>query len=139
MSRKRVMMLDLLRGGAMILVVLYHLLFDLVNIAQVNLPHWLTPNTPLVEGVHTGFLWVLFAVSVGAAFSGVVGMFLMIPVASVLYTLLREITDKHLSQKNIDPEKLKAHPPELISHIKKKLSNKKSNKKENEGIKEQSK
>ena len=63
MSRKRVMMLDLLRGGAMILVVIYHLLYDLVYIAQVNLPQWLTPGQSVVEGVHTGFLWVLFAVS----------------------------------------------------------------------------
>lgn len=63
MSRKRVMMLDLLRGGAMILVVAYHLLYDLVYIAQVNLPQWLTPGNAIVEGVHTGFLWVLFAVS----------------------------------------------------------------------------
>ena len=63
MSRKRVMMLDLLRGGAMILVVIYHLLYDLVYIAQVNLPQWLTPGGKVVEGVHTGFLWVLFAVS----------------------------------------------------------------------------
>ena len=63
MSQRRVGMLDLLRGGAMILVVLYHLLYDLVNIAQVNLPRWLTPGLPVMEGVHTGFLWVLFAVS----------------------------------------------------------------------------
>lgn len=63
MSQRRVGMLDLLRGGAMILVVLYHLLYDLMNIAQLNLPRWLTPGQPLMEGVHTGFLWVLFAVS----------------------------------------------------------------------------
>ena len=63
MSQKRVEMLDLLRGSAMILVVLYHLLYDLVNIAQVNVPQWLMPNAPIVEGIHTGFLWVLFAVS----------------------------------------------------------------------------
>ena len=63
MSQKRVAMLDALRGGAMILVVVYHLLYDLVMMAQVELPHWLTPQTPIVEGVHTGFLWVLFAVS----------------------------------------------------------------------------
>lgn len=63
MSQKRVEMLDLLRGGAMILVVAYHLLYDLVYIVGLQLPPWLTPNTPIVEGVHTGFLWVLFAVS----------------------------------------------------------------------------
>ncbi|MBR2320026.1 MAG: DUF1624 domain-containing protein [Clostridia bacterium] len=63
MSQRRVGMLDLLRGSAMILVVLYHLLYDLVNIAQVNLPDWLTPGLPVMERVHIGFLWVLFAVS----------------------------------------------------------------------------
>lgn len=63
MSQRRVGMLDLLRGGAMILVVAYHLLYDLVNMAHQSLPHWLTPGEPIVEGVHTGFLWVLFAVS----------------------------------------------------------------------------
>ena len=63
MSQKRVGMLDLLRGGAMILVVAYHLLYDLVYIADRSLPHWLTPGDPTVESVHTGFLWVLFAVS----------------------------------------------------------------------------
>lgn len=62
-GQKRVIMLDLLRGGAMILVVAYHLLYDLAFIVQVNLPQWLTPRTPVVEAVHTGFLWVLFAVS----------------------------------------------------------------------------
>lgn len=63
MSRRRVMMLDLLRGGAMILVIAYHLLYDLVFIVGQRLPHWLTPGDPLVESVHVGFLWVLFAVS----------------------------------------------------------------------------
>lgn len=63
MSQKRVGMLDLLRGGAIILVVAYHLLYDLVYMAHLDLPHWLTPRTPIVEAVHTGFLWVLFAVS----------------------------------------------------------------------------
>ena len=63
MSQKRVAMLDLLRGCAMILVVAYHLLYDLAFIVDRQLPHWLTPGDPIVEGVHTGFLWVLFAVS----------------------------------------------------------------------------
>lgn len=63
MSRERVRMLDVLRGGAMVLVVAYHLLYDLAFIKQVNLPLWLTPEEPLLEAVHTAFLWVLFAVS----------------------------------------------------------------------------
>lgn len=63
MERKRVRMLDILRGGAMILVMAYHVLYDLVFIKGIALPIWLTPNEPVVEAVHTGFLWVLFAVS----------------------------------------------------------------------------
>ena len=63
MSQRRVGMLDLLRGSAMILVVLYHFLYDLVIIAQVNLPQWLTPGQPVMEKIHIGFLWVLFVVS----------------------------------------------------------------------------
>lgn len=63
MSQRRVFMLDLLRGGAMILVVLYHLLYDLVYMTRLSVPSWLTPGDPIVEAVHTGFLWVLFAVS----------------------------------------------------------------------------
>ena len=55
MSQRRVGMLDLLRGGAMILVVLYHFLYDLVIIAQVNLPQWLTPGQPVMEKIHIGF------------------------------------------------------------------------------------
>lgn len=63
MERQRVRMLDILRGGAMILVIAYHVLYDLVFIKGVALPVWLTPYGPIVEAVHIGFLWVLFAVS----------------------------------------------------------------------------
>lgn len=55
--------LDILRGGAMILVIAYHVLYDLVFFKGIVLPVWLTPYGPIVEAVHTGFLWVLFAVS----------------------------------------------------------------------------
>ena len=63
MERQRVRILDVLRGGAMILVIAYHVLYDLVFIKGIALPMWLTPHEPIVEAVHTAFLWVLFAVS----------------------------------------------------------------------------
>lgn len=63
MSRKRVGMLDLTRGLAMVLVVMYHLLFDLQSVAGVDLPYWLTPDKQPVETVHLVMLWMLFAVS----------------------------------------------------------------------------
>ncbi len=77
---------------------------------------------PRVVGTSIGLsgMWVLFAVAVGGELMGVAGMFLMIPVASVLYTLLRELSDKRLNKRRIDPEKLKAQPPELRSKFKEK-------------------
>ena len=44
-------------------------------------------------------LWVLFAVTVGGAVGGVLGMFIGVPLVSVLYTLAREEVWKRLRQK----------------------------------------
>lgn len=70
---------------------------------------------PKVVGSHIGLpgMWVLVAVTVGGELMGVSGMFLMIPLASVIYTLLGEITRKRISVKGIDPQKLQDQPPDL--------------------------
>jgi predicted PurR-regulated permease PerM len=75
---------------------------------------------PRVVGTSIGLpgMWVLMAVTVGGELMGIAGMFLMIPMASVLYTLLKEITHVRLRQRGIDEEKLIPQPPELNSHIK---------------------
>lgn len=86
---------------------------------------------PRVVGTSIGLsgMWVLVAVAVGGELFGVVGMFLMIPVAAVLQTLLREYTNNKLDEKNIVPEKLTAKEPEpLVKKIKPK-KNKKTDKK----------
>lgn len=82
---------------------------------------------PRVVGTSIGLsgMWVLVAVGVGGELMGVAGMFLMIPVTSVLYTLLREITNKRLAERDIDGEKLKYHPPEIVSKFTKKRKDKK--------------
>ncbi len=87
---------------------------------------------PRVVGTSIGLsgMWVLVAVSVGGALMGVAGMFLMIPISSVLYTLLREVTHKRLSSRNIDPEKLTEQPPELRSNFREKRKKIKINRKE---------
>ena len=51
---------------------------------------------------------------------GVGGMLVMIPLASVMYTLLGEFTRKRVKERGIDPEKLKDHPPELKNKFKEK-------------------
>jgi len=81
---------------------------------------------PRVVGTSIGLsgMWVLLAVGIGGELMGAGGMFIMIPVASVIYTLLQERTHKHLAEKQIDPEKLKAQPPERRPWVKNSGKNK---------------
>ena len=67
---------------------------------------------PRVVGHSIGMpgMWVLFAVIIGGEIFGVAGMFLMIPMTSVIYTLLGEVTNTRLSQMEIDSEKLQFQP-----------------------------
>ena len=75
---------------------------------------------PKVVGTSIGLpgMWVLVAVTVGGDTMGVAGMLLMIPLASVLYALMREFTNYRLKSLGIDEEKLMDHPPELKSGFK---------------------
>ena len=77
---------------------------------------------PRVVGTSVGLpsMWTLVAVTIGADIMGVAGMVLMIPICSVLYTLLREFTADRVRIKGIDPEKLREQPPELKSKLKEK-------------------
>lgn len=56
---------------------------------------------PHVVGNSIGLpsIWVLFAVMVGGSLMGVLGMLLFIPIMSVLYSLLRDWTNKRLQKK----------------------------------------
>ena len=76
---------------------------------------------PRVVGTSIGLpgMWVLVAVTIGGETMGVAGMLLMIPLASVLYALLGEFTEKRLTARSIAEEKLEAHPPEIQSQFKK--------------------
>ena len=67
---------------------------------------------PRVVGTSIGLpgMWVLVAVSVGGAFMGVGGMFLMIPLSSVLYSLFRIYTNRRLNNLDLDETKLECHP-----------------------------
>ena len=74
---------------------------------------------PRVVGTSIGLpgMWVLVAVTVGGGLMGVGGMLLMIPLASVCYTLAREFTDKRLAERNIPEEKLMDQPPDIRSQF----------------------
>ncbi len=87
---------------------------------------------PRVVGESIGLpgMWVLLAVAVGGGFFGVGGMFLMVPLSSVLYTLIREFTHDRLTEREIDTDKLTEHPPQLQSHFKLKLEKRKEQRKE---------
>ena len=75
---------------------------------------------PKVVGSSIGLpgMWVLLAVAVGGSVSGVGGMLLMIPLMSVLYALVREVTNNRLVKRGIPVEKLQEQPPELRSQFK---------------------
>lgn len=77
---------------------------------------------PQVVGTSVGLpsMWTLAAVTVGADIMGVAGMVLMIPICSVLYTLLSEYTLDRVKVRGIDPEKLKDQPPVLKSRLREK-------------------
>lgn len=46
-------------------------------------------------------LWVMFAIIVGGALFGILGMFFAVPVFSVIYVLIRDKTNQTLDRKNI--------------------------------------
>ena len=70
---------------------------------------------PRVVGTSIGLpgMWVLVAVTVGGGLMGVGGMLVMIPLTSVLYTLLGEYTSARLTARKIPAEKLQDQPPDL--------------------------
>lgn len=86
---------------------------------------------PRVVGKSVGLpsMWVLLAVSVGGGLMGVTGMLVMVPFASVVYTLLKEYTGRRLEQRQIPEEKLVIQMPELQPHFMFKFNKPKSKKK----------
>ena len=70
---------------------------------------------PRVVGTSIGLpgMWVLVAVTVGGGLMGVGGMLVMIPLVSVLYTLLGEYTAARVADRHIPAEKLMDQPPDL--------------------------
>ena len=102
------------------LAVVFVVMFLILQLIENNMIY------PRVVGTSVGLsgMWVLVAVSIGGDLMGIIGMFLMIPVVSVLYTLLQEITNKRLETSTVDANKLQPQPPELISKFKEKRQNK---------------
>ena len=93
---------------------------------------------PKVVGTSIGLsgMWVIVAISVGGDLFGIVGMLLMIPLASVIQAVLREDVAERVEKRNIDPEKLQAQPPVLKSHLK---ENREKNKQKREQRREERK
>lgn len=56
---------------------------------------------PKVVGTSVGLpgMWVLVAVAVGGDLFGIIGMLLGLPIASILYTVLRDDVNKKLKEK----------------------------------------
>ena len=103
------------------LAIAFIIMFLILQLIENNMIY------PRVVGNSVGLsgMWVLVAVAIGGDLMGIIGMFLMIPVVSVLYTLLQEITNKILSNSTVDASKLQPQPPELISKYKEKRETRK--------------
>lgn len=85
---------------------------------------------PKVVGTSIGLpgMWVLVAVTIGGDLMGITGMLVMIPISSVLYALMREFTGKRITERKIDLDKLRDHPPVLKSKFKENRERKKEQK-----------
>lgn len=61
---------------------------------------------PKILGESTGLkpLWIIFAITIGGAYYGVLGMFLGVPVVAVISYLLNRFISYRLEQKNISSE-----------------------------------
>ena len=103
-------------------VVWFVIMFVVIQQIENNLIY------PKVVGHSIGLsgMWVLVAVAIGGEFMGVAGMFLMIPIVSVIHTLLREFASARLAKKNIPDEKLIAQPPDIQSKLKQHVEKKKA-------------
>lgn len=58
---------------------------------------------PKVVGKSVGLspMWTLLAITVGGSLFGIVGMLIALPLASVIYAILKEVTNTKLKEKNI--------------------------------------
>ena len=84
-------------------LITYTVILILISLQQVegNLIY------PKVVGNSVGLpgIWVLMAVTIGGSAMGVVGMLVMIPACSVIYSLLRTATRLKLREKGVEREK----------------------------------
>ena len=63
---------------------------------------------PRVVGSSVGLpgIWVLIAVTLGGSMFGVLGMLMMVPMCSVVYTLLGESVNKRIKDRKISKHKI---------------------------------
>lgn len=85
---------------------------------------------PKILGDSTGLrpLWIIFAITIGGWFAGVVGMLLGVPCVAVITGLMEDAVDRRLAEKNIDMPVLKNekvrqshNKPSIISKLKNKV------------------
>lgn len=69
---------------------------------------------PKILGDSTGLrpIWIIFAITIGGAMMGFIGMFLGVPCVAVISYLTGEWIDRRLDKKEIDHESLKIMPEE---------------------------
>lgn len=81
-------------------VITFSLIFFIISQIEGN---FIYPN---IVGTRMDFpgIWVLAAVTVGGNMMGIIGMIIAVPIAAVVYTLIKIWKNNRLADKNIPPE-----------------------------------
>ena len=60
---------------------------------------------PKVVGSSVGLpaMWTLFAITIGGALMGLIGMMLFVPLCAIIYFLFAELVERRLQKNNISP------------------------------------
>jgi len=110
--------------------VIFAVLFIVLQQVDANLIY------PHIVGSSVGLpgMWVLMSVTVGGSLFGLVGMLVLIPIASVIYAIFREHTYNRLKEKAIPEDKYMTAPPveRGESVLKKEITIRKNNRKKKE-------
>ena len=108
---------------------IFAIMFTVIQQIDANLVY------PHIVGNQVGLpgMWVLMSVTVGGSLFGLVGMLVLIPIASVIYAIFREHVNKKLKEKEIPESKYMIDPPyeaKPQNPLTKDIKFKKKNKKE---------
>ena len=76
---------------------------------------------PKIHGASTGLapVWVITSITIMSGFFGIVGMFVGVPLFSVVYTIIKQRTERKLREKNLSTATMEYMSPEVRKYYEK--------------------